>query len=212
MHRPTLMAVTLMATLALAACGDSAPSSDSASTSGAPAATPAQSPEATTVITHSDPAPHNADDTMFAQMMLVHHQGAVNMSRLAAERAQNPQVKKLAAQIEEAQGPEIERMTQWLQAWDEPVESGDHAHMHDDSMLMNGKTHEQVMTELGGLTGTAFDKAFLEAMIPHHEGAVTMSQDVLKTSQNPDVTALAQTIIDSQKTEIAQMKSMLDSL
>lgn len=213
MRRIPVLATTALA-LTLAACGQATPSttstaSDGGSAAPSSAATPAT--PSTSAVTHADPAPHNQADTMFTQMMIVHHQGAVDMSKLAAERAQSPEVKSLAAKIEEAQGPEIQQMTEWLQAWGEPTDTGahGHGHMNDPSMLMNGKTHEQVMTELRGLKGAEFDRAFLEAMIPHHEGAVTMSQDVLKNGQNPDVKALAQTIIDSQKREIDQMKTML---
>ncbi|GMA38000.1 DUF305 domain-containing protein [Mobilicoccus caccae] len=200
MSRNLTLATAALSALALTACGGQ---------DGSP--TPGQNPPAQTptAIVHSDPVPHNDADTMFTQMMIVHHQGAIEMSQLAPQRAESQEVKDLAATIEQAQGPEIEQMTTWLQAWGEPVESSDHGHEHDESMLMNGKTHQQVMAELRGMSGKEFDRAFLKAMIPHHEGAVTMSQDVLRGGQNPDVQALAQQIIDSQEAEITQMKDML---
>ena len=66
---------------------------------------------------------HNEADTMFAQMMIVHHEGAVEMAQVAQEQAVTPEVQELAAQIEAAQGPEIELMQSWLQQWGEPAAS-----------------------------------------------------------------------------------------
>jgi len=65
---------------------------------------------------------------------------------------------------------------------------------------------------VAALTGTEFDRRFLELMIGHHEGAVGMAQEELDSGENADALALAQTIIDAQTTEIATMQGMLDSL
>ena len=79
-------------------------------------------------------------------------------------------------------------------------------------MDMNGKSQEDVMAELGALSGTEFDKAFLEAMVAHHEGAVVMAQDQLAGGENEEAVALAEQIISDQEAEIAEMQDMLGKL
>jgi uncharacterized protein (DUF305 family) len=67
------------------------------------------------------PATFNDADATFAQQMIPHHQQAVTMAELAGTRATDPEVKRLAAQIKAAQGPEITTMTGWLSAWGKPA-------------------------------------------------------------------------------------------
>ncbi|WP_405093251.1 DUF305 domain-containing protein [Micromonospora sp. NBC_01392] len=82
------------------------------------------SPTATVASDAASASAHNAADVMFAQMMIPHHQQAVAMADLAATRAADPQVKQLAAQIKDAQAPEIATMSGWLRAWGAPVPPG----------------------------------------------------------------------------------------
>jgi len=149
---------------------------------------------------------HDDQDTTFAQMMIIHHEGAVEMSQLAIERADNPEVVALAERIAEAQGPEIDQMTEWLGAWGEDVSPDDHG-----GMDMNGMSQEEMMTRLDGLTGAEFDQAFLEAMIAHHEGAIEMAEQQLADGQNPAALLLAQKIVDDQQAEITEMQELLTS-
>lgn len=151
---------------------------------------------------------HNDADTMFAQMMIVHHEGAIDMADLALTKADRDEVKALAERISAAQGPEIEQMSAWLETWGEPTDAGGHA--GHGGMDMNGMTQEEVMGQLEGLSGAEFDDAFLKAMIAHHEGAVEMSERQLVDGENPEALALAETIIADQKEEIAEMQGLLE--
>ena len=102
-------------------------------------------------------------DIMFAQMMIPHHQQAVDMSTLAETRTTNPEVLALAKQIKDAQAPEIEQMTAWIDAAGAGMEMS-----HD--MGMGGMLSDEQMTALDNAQGAEFDKLYLEGMIAHHEG------------------------------------------
>ncbi|PRY53427.1 uncharacterized protein (DUF305 family) [Knoellia remsis] len=143
-------------------------------------------------------------DVMFAQMMIPHHQQAIEMADLALKdtAGASAEVKALAGDIRAAQGPEIEQMRGWLESWGARAE----APMDHD---MSGMMSKEDMAALSKATGPAFDRQWLTMMIEHHEGAVTMAQDVLKTTKNPDVEKLANAIVDSQTKEIATMKDLL---
>jgi uncharacterized protein (DUF305 family) len=125
------------------------------------------------------------------------------MADLAATRASSPQVKRLAAQIKNAQRPEIEKMTGWLRAWGEPTRPPGGMHR------MEGMMTEQDLKRLGTLSGTAFDKKFLHMMIEHHQGAVTMARTEQEQGTDPDARALAASIVTSQSAEIATMRRLL---
>ncbi|RSN68163.1 DUF305 domain-containing protein [Actinomadura sp. WAC 06369] len=151
-------------------------------------------------------AAHNAQDVMFAQMMIPHHRQAVEMAGLAATRAGLPEVKELAVQIEKAQGSEIRTMAGWLRSWGEPESAGHMGHGMD-GMMSDGQ-----MAELKGLSGAAFDRAFLEMMIEHHEGAVTMAREEQAGGGSPDAKAMAGAIVRTQRAEIAAMRELLDGM
>jgi uncharacterized protein (DUF305 family) len=145
-------------------------------------------------------------DIMFLQMMIPHHQQAVDMGTLAETRASNPEVKALAAQIKAEQAPEIKQMTQWLTDAGLPTEPS-----MDMGHAMGGVLSDAQMTALENATGPAFDKLYLEGMIGHHEGAIAMVS-MLKTSDNPSTTQLGKAIVSSQTAQIAQMKALLAKL
>lgn len=143
-------------------------------------------------------------DTMFAQMMIPHHQQAIDMSELAETRAANASVLELARAIKSEQDPEIEMMLAWL---DEAGASTDMGHeMHMDGML-----DEADMNALAAATGVEFDRLYLEGMIAHHEGAIEMAQMILD-SENPDVKALGEAIVESQTAQIGYMRELLGEL
>ncbi|GGM09747.1 DUF305 domain-containing protein [Nakamurella endophytica] len=183
---------------------------------------------------------HNDADVMFVQMMIPHHQGAIAMAQLAASRASNQQVKDLAATIEAAQGPEIEQMTAWLQAWGVSTSTADmssstaasseggmdHGGMDHGGMTMGkdgdmgsstamsmpGEMTDEQMQALEAATGPEFDRMFLQMMIEHHTGAVEMAQTELEQGSNSDALQLAESIKSSQTEEIATMQQLLQSL
>jgi uncharacterized protein (DUF305 family) len=160
--------------------------------------------------TASAAASFNDADVMFAQMMIPHHQEAVDMAAMADGRAAGDQVKDLAAKIKAAQQPEIDTMTGWLTAWGKtpmPDMSGGMDHGG-----MPGAMSKADMAALNDAKGAAFDKQFLTMMIEHHEGAIEMAQEQVAKGSKPEAKALAATIVTDQQAEIATMKQILASL
>jgi uncharacterized protein (DUF305 family) len=205
-RRAILAGATLATAALLAACGSGGghemPGMHSSTTGGAPAAAGSASPGA---------AAFNDADVMFAQMMIPHHQQAVEMSALAETRVSDGEVKTLAAQIKAAQDPEIRTMTGWLTTWGKPVPTGgDMGGMHHGTMP--GMMSDADMAKLKGATGKDFDKQFCTMMIAHHQGALTMAEEELKSGANAEAKALAQRIITSQQAEIETMNKILARL
>lgn len=154
---------------------------------------------------------HNEADTEFVQMMIVHHEGAIEMADLIVERASTEQVRELGERIRDAQGPEIEQMTGWLESWGEELPSDmDHGGMDHGGMDMDGMDQQQAMEALENADGAEVDRLFLELMIEHHRGAIEMAQDQIDNGQNADAIALAEDIIAAQEAEIAEMEQMLE--
>lgn len=145
-------------------------------------------------------------DLMFADMMIPHHQQAIEMSTLAETQSTNPEVLELAAQIKAAQQPEIEQMQAWLDAAEQPIGGMDHS-----GHAMGGMLTLEQMQELAAASGPEFDRLYLEGMIQHHEGAIQMTR-MIENSPNPEVKKLAEDIIRTQTAEIEQMREMLKSL
>ncbi|TQK28329.1 uncharacterized protein (DUF305 family) [Arthrobacter sp. SLBN-53] len=154
-----------------------------------------------------DAGTHNGDDVAFAQHMIPHHSQAVEMvDILLAKPDVDPRVVTLAEQIRAAQAPEIEQMQGWLDQWgNPPMPAMDHG-------SMDGMVSPADIEKLRAAPGPEATKLFLEQMIGHHEGAVTMAQSEIDGGQYPQAVDLARAIIDSQQKEIDEMKSILDSL
>ncbi|KJH71268.1 DUF305 domain-containing protein [Aliterella atlantica] len=148
-------------------------------------------------------------DLRFIDAMAMHHQSAVVMAREAQEKSKRPEIKQLASNIIKAQKKEIAQMQQWRQAWypqasEQPVAYGG---ANKSVVPMSAKQHEtMMMSEDLGAADAQFDLRFINAMIPHHEGAVTMAKDALNKSNRPEIKQLAQEIIASQQTEVKQMQ------
>lgn len=142
-------------------------------------------------------------DIMFAQMMIPHHQQAVDMGTLAETRASSPEVKALAAKIKAEQAPEIEQMKHWLEDAGASLDMG-----HDMGHGMGGMLTEEDMAALAAATGAEFDRLYLNGMIAHHEGAIHMAQMVVD-SNNSEAKSLADAIISSQTEQITYMQELL---
>lgn len=156
---------------------------------------------------------HNDADATFTQNMVVHHEGAILMAELAGRTASTAEVKTLAERIAAAQDPEIREMQSWLVAWGEQSAADvDMDGMDMDGMDMGGLSQSEAMAELKAVTGTEFDRRFLELMIEHHQGAIEMSESQLAAGSNPGALELAQSIIDAQKAEITEMEQLLQGL
>jgi uncharacterized protein (DUF305 family) len=153
----------------------------------------------------AQPAGHNAADVTFVTGMIPHHEQAVAMSEMVAQRSTDPAVIALAADISAAQGPEIATMKALLGQWnagDDPTREG------HDMGAMHGMVDDTTMTRLESLSGAPFDHLFLQSMIGHHEGAIAMADTELADGANSDAKALASQIVSAQEAEIAQMKQM----
>jgi uncharacterized protein (DUF305 family) len=133
------------------------------------------------------------------------------MADLALAQASSSDVKALATQIKAAQDPEIQTMTSWLTAWGAPVPTAGDAGGHDmeGHGSVSGMMTDDEMKALAAAKGSAFDQMWLDMMIRHHEGAVTMARSELASGRNADAKELAQAIIDGQTREIATMKALL---
>lgn len=146
-------------------------------------------------------------------MMIVHHQGAIEMAELAIANAATDDVRALGERIAAAQRPEIDLMSGWLKAWGEAQPSeADMGGMGHDGMDMEGMDQPEVVDELAGLSGTAFDKRFLELMVEHHRGAIEMAETARDEGLNADAVQLAGTIIDDQTAEITEMENLARSM
>ncbi|MEX0168872.1 DUF305 domain-containing protein [Streptomyces sp. LMG1-1-1.1] len=145
----------------------------------------------------------NSADFRYAQMMIAHHRQALTMTALAPQRADSPQVKKVAERIAAAQQPEIGAMEGWLKNNGGPRPQSGHDH-HS----MPGMATEAQLTELRNAKGKAFDDLFLKLMITHHEGAVTMAAEVLSDGNNVLVEEMANDVIAQQTSEINRMRSL----
>jgi uncharacterized protein (DUF305 family) len=153
-------------------------------------------------------------DLRFIDGMTPHHQGAIAMAEDVLKNSQRPELKKLAKDIIQAQQKEIAQMAEWRKAW--YPNAGEKLMMwHAESNHMMAMTPEfrksmMMSMDLGG-AGDKFDSRFLEAMIPHHEGALVMAKDAIAKSKRPEIQKLAQEILSSQQAEIDQMKQLRKS-
>ena len=160
------------------------------------------------------PEPNDADVT-FAQGMIPHHEQAIEMAKLAENKASAAEVKELARRIDQAQGPEIEQLRAWLRAWgeDESAPDGGMAGMdHGGDSAGVGMMSEDEMRSLEGANGAEFDRMFLEMMIRHHEGAIDMARTEVDEGRLNEVKQMAQRIIDAQQSEIGEMRQLLETL
>lgn len=140
-------------------------------------------------------------DGAFLTEMTPHHQSAIEMARIAESRAEHPEIKQLAQNIVASQGDELDQMNQLhMSLFGEPVSAGDHGTLGLDEMSMG------MSMDTGSLqTAKPFDRAFIDMMIPHHQGAIRMAQIELHQGADADVKTLASKIINAQSAEIEQM-------
>lgn len=151
-------------------------------------------------------------DVEFLQYMLVHHEQAVEMNALAAEAAESPEVVALAEEIDATHVPEIDEMQTLLESLGEE-ELGAMGGMDMSTMdRMDGMLTQDEFAELEEASGAEFDQLYLEGMITHHEGAVTMADREISDGDEPDAVALAESIKAEQEAMIPEMEDLLDSL
>ncbi|HAZ47711.1 MAG TPA: DUF305 domain-containing protein [Cyanobacteria bacterium UBA11369] len=157
-----------------------------------------------------DLGPADADyDLRFIDAMIPHHQGAVLMAKEVQQKSKRPELKQLADNIIKAQEREIEQMKQWRKNW--YPQAGNQSMAYDaktsQTLAMSPEQMQSMMMSQNlGSADETFDRRFIDAMIPHHEGALTMAQDALKKTKRPEIKQLAQEIVTSQQKEIDQMQ------
>ncbi|MFF4425514.1 DUF305 domain-containing protein [Streptomyces sp. NPDC001549] len=200
-RRATAVAAAATAALVLAACGGNGDGSGSASAHDGHGSS--ASPSASAPAQQGD---HNAADTVFAQGMIPHHRQAVEIAGLAAARAESAEVKKLAEEVEKAQDPEIKTLSGWLASWGEKIPAAGEDHGGHD---MSGMMAAEEMQQLTAASGKAFDTAFLQMMVKHHEGAVAMAKTEQTDGAYRPAKDMAAAIITSQSAEIARMNTLL---
>ena len=154
-----------------------------------------------------------AMETTFMAGMIRHHAAAVAMARLELARGTHAQLKAVAQQIIASQNTQIGQMTRWLHAWYGLTPAQARTRTPADLRSMLGSMDagmRQMMARLAAVpAGPAFDRAFMEAMIPHHQMAIMESRTVSERADHPQLRTLASQIITSQSTEIRQMRAWL---
>ena len=155
----------------------------------------------------------NAADVMFVEMMIPHHEQAIEMADIVLAKDDiDPAVIVLATDIKAAQGPEIDLMESWLADWGLPsmagtggMGDGGHGDHGGDGMMSDDD-----MRALADADGAEASRLFLEQMIEHHEGAIEMAQNLVDDGENGEVRQLGEAIITAQKAEIELMRELLD--
>jgi uncharacterized protein (DUF305 family) len=159
---------------------------------------------------------HTEADVAFMQGMIPHHVQALRMTRLVPDRTSREDVPLFAERIDVSQVDEIDLMKRWLEERDEDVPSllAPHDHGDGDAELMPGMLTEEEFEELEAASGEQFDRLFLEAMIRHHLGAITMVQDLYAQDggQEPEISQFANHVLSDQAIEIDRAERMLAEL
>ena len=147
----------------------------------------------------------NSSDIMFLQMMIPHHQQAVDISNLAISKSRNQELVTLAKTILTAQTAEIAQMKSWLAAAGADLDMGHEMHG------MSGMLSDTELAELSNASGSNFDRLWLTGMIAHHDGAIDMTK-MLEQTKDPEIKAFGENVIKVQSAEIAQMKALLSKI
>ena len=150
-------------------------------------------------------ANYTGADIMFLQMMIPHHQQAIDISNLAMKSSQDAELIELAKIIARDQAAEIKQMKAWL------VDAGASEDMGHSMDGMGGMLSDEELTALSAATGKEFDVLWLKGMTEHHDGAIHMTQ-MIEDAQNADIKAFGTKVIKDQSEQIDQMKKMLARL
>jgi len=142
-------------------------------------------------------------ELQFLDTMIVHHGGAIDAAQLVATRAQHEELRQLAKAIIADQQREVAKMKQWRSQWfgDSPQA------VNMDLPGMRDGMEDMDLSKLDALKENDFDLEFIRQMVPHHEGAVTMVNDILTRDVHPELKSLAENIVKSQSNEIETMKA-----
>lgn len=149
--------------------------------------------------------PRGTMDAMFIEQMIPHHEDAIAMAELALTRAEHPEIKRLAEDVVETQSAEIDQMREWYREWydaDVPDFGGSVGMMGG---MMGGEVDLEDLE-----TSERFDRDFIEAMVPHHQMGIMMSQMLGRSTSRAELRDFAESIIKGQGAEIDKMREWHD--
>lgn len=194
----TTLAIVLIAALAISTTG----SSDGGSM-------PGMDHSSMNSVASSSPTSASADgvDAAFVRQMIPHHQMAVQMAKIARQNAKHSEIKSLATAIISAQNKEIARLREIAAA--SGVELGQTSGMMGADAKAMGMSMDDMgmsMDMHGFAEADPFDRAFIDGMTPHHQGAIAMAKAQLAGGSSSELKTIARGIITAQNKEIAQMK------
>jgi uncharacterized protein (DUF305 family) len=161
----------------------------------------------------SQPPANDSAEAGFARDMIVHHAQAVQMAEIIRDKTKSDSMRLLAADISLTQQAQIGIMQGWLQAWGLPITGSEPAMAwmgHPTDGLMPGIATPDELDSLFKLPPQRADVLFLRLMISHHEAAIPIAKAILKRTDEPEVSQLATSIIESQRAEIENMMAMVD--
>ena len=137
-------------------------------------------------------------DQAFIDGMVPHHLAAVDMAEIAQDKAEHAEIKQLANDIVTSQSKEIDQLKAWRKAW-----------YGSDTIPEGGAGHMAGMdTDLKQLAATSpFDRAFIDAMLPHHQSAIAMATEAQSKAKHEEIKQLAKEIVAAQQREVDQMSA-----
>lgn len=141
-------------------------------------------------------------DLQFIDTMTAHHEGAVSIAKVAEAKALHPELRQFARQVVEDQTREIASMGEWRGQWYAGQPKAVNMQLAGMAESMKGMDAGHIEM----LSGAEFDLMFIEKMIPHHQGAVTMALDAAKNAQHEEIRQLAHLIVETQQREIEMMQ------
>ena len=145
----------------------------------------------------------SSDDIMFLQMMIPHHQQAIDISDLALTKSSDSELLALAKDIRDGQGAEIVKMKAWLDGANAGMDPG-HSMGHD----MGGMLGDSELAALKAATGKSFDLLWLKGMTGHHVGAIDMAA-MIENAENAEIKSFGQAIVTTQSAQNKQMAAMI---
>ena len=145
----------------------------------------------------------SSDDIMFLQMMIPHHQQAIDISDLALTKSSDSELLALAKDIRDGQGAEIITMKAWLAGANAGMDPG---HSMGDSMV--GMLSDSELAALEAATGKSFDLLWLKGMTGHHDGAIDMAA-MIEDADNDEIKSFGQAIVTAQSAQNKQMAAMI---
>ena len=151
---------------------------------------------------NSGTATYTGADVMFLQMMIPHHQQAIDISNIALKKSKDSELLALANTIIEAQTAEIVQMKTWLNG------AGATTDMGHSMTGMGGMLDDAELSALSAASGKNFDLLWLKGMIGHHDGAIHMTT-MIRDASNPDIKTFGENVVKDQSAQIVQMNAML---